>query len=128
MIVACATDDGKHFVERHFGDANQYQIYEVTQDKIKMLATIMNSSDEETMHKDPKKARQIMELLLEAKVSVGASKIFGPNITRVREKIVPVLLSNDTITAGLHVIAENLTLIEEAAERTDNRIHIDLRK
>jgi len=128
VIVACASDDGIHFIEQHFGEAQEYGIYEVNQRGVKLIEVIKNTSEEEEVHKDPKKARQIMTLLMEANVTVGLTKVFGPNISRIREKIVPVLVSCDSIESGLQAIRDNYDLVEEAIHRKENRTHIDLRK
>lgn len=127
MIVACATDDGKNFMTRHFGDAEQFQIYEWNENQFNYVKTITNTSEEEEGHADPKKAKYIMDLLLEANVDVGLTKTFGPNIKRIKSRLVPVLISNDAIEAGLATLKDHITEISEAILLTENRKHIDLR-
>jgi predicted Fe-Mo cluster-binding NifX family protein len=128
MIVACATDDGKNFMTRHFGDALQYRIYKWNGTDFNYIKTISNSSEEEEGHGDPKKAKQIMELLIEANVNVGLTKIFGPNINRIKSQFVPVLISTDNIESGLAILKKNIEEVSKAILLTENRIHIDLRK
>lgn len=127
MIIACATDDGKSFVSRHFGDAEQYEIYEWRNNQFDHLKTIVNTSEEEEGHADPKKAKNILNLLLEAKVDVGLTKIFGPNIKRIKERLVPVLVSSDDIEQGLAVLEAHLEVVSQAILLSENRKHIDLR-
>ncbi|MDY0234774.1 MAG: NifB/NifX family molybdenum-iron cluster-binding protein [Gudongella sp.] len=128
MIIACASDDGKSFVSRHFGDAQQYKIYEWSNNKFNYLKTITNTSEEENGHADPKKAKYIMEMLLKADVDVGLAKNFGPNIKRVKEKLVPVLVSTNEIEKGLAEVEKHFKEVLEATLLSENRIYVDLRQ
>ena len=47
LIVTFATDDGKTFMDRHFGDALQYEIYELDSSTARHLRTIKNTTEEE---------------------------------------------------------------------------------
>lgn len=127
MIIACATDDGKNFVKRHFGDAKKYLIYELKNGRFALTETILNTTEEEKMHADPKKAKGIVNLLVEKDVNVGLTKVFGPNIKRVKKHFVPVLVSVDSIEEGLSKVLKSSEKIIEAIELGDNREHIDLR-
>lgn len=127
MIVACATDDGELFVSRHFGDASHYDLYEWCHDRFTYVTTIVNTSEAEKEHADPKKAKHIMDLLLEAHVDVGLSKHFGPNIKRVKERLVPVLVATDVIEEGLAEVQKHFEEVVEAIARQTDRIYLDLR-
>lgn len=127
MIVACATDDGKAFISRHFGDADHYKLYQWKDNDFKYLKTITNTSEEEEGHADPKKAKHIMTLLLEENVDVGLTKVFGPNIKRIKLRLVPVLISDDDIEAGLERLKDHFVEVSEAILLSENRKHIDLR-
>jgi len=37
IITAFATDDGKSFIERHFGDSNYYYIYEMSSSGVEFI-------------------------------------------------------------------------------------------
>ncbi len=127
MIISCATDDGKNFVSRHFGDANYYEIYELIDDEFHYIDRITNTTGEEEMHADPKKAKGIVGLLVEKNVTVGLTKVFGPNIKRVKKHFVPVLISVDSIEDGLKKILKAKEEIQKQIELGENRSHIDLR-
>ncbi|NOX71644.1 MAG: hypothetical protein GXO64_03010, partial [Candidatus Micrarchaeota archaeon] len=63
--LACGTDDGTSFTNEHFGDAKFYMVYEIdTQSReIKFLKRIENTTPDEDLHGDPKKAKKISELM-----------------------------------------------------------------
>lgn len=130
MLIACATDNGKTFIDRHFGDALQYDIYKWDSAYFKYVKTIINTSeeDDEEIHGDPKKAKQILDLLLEEDVKVGVSMIFGPNIKKIRKRLVPIIVSEKTIEEGLKVIANHIEEVNHAIGLKEKNTHIDLRK
>ena len=127
MIIAFATDDGEKTMERHFGDAEYYNIYELINGSFKMIGQIVNTTEEEEGHADPVKAKGIVELLLEKNVEVGVTKVFGPNIKRVKKHFVPVLVSAETIEESLKVILDSVDIIEKEILKGDKREYIDLR-
>ncbi|MCK5764113.1 MAG: dinitrogenase iron-molybdenum cofactor biosynthesis protein [Clostridiales bacterium] len=127
MIIAVATDDGKKTIERHFGDAEYYNIYELVNGKFQLIDRIANTTEEEEMHADPVKAKGIAELLVEKNVEVGVTKVFGPNIKRIKKHFVPVLISKETVDESLEIILNSLDIIEEEILKAEKRGHIDLR-
>lgn len=127
MVVACATDDGQSFVTRHFGDAKQYEIYEWRDHQFTYLKTIVNTSEDKNKHADPQKAKQIMGLLLESKVNVGLTNNYGPNINKIKERLVPVMVSSIKIKDGLAQLEEHYEEVSQAIMFRENRRHIDLR-
>ena len=127
MIIACATDDGKNFISRHFGDAERYLIYELRDGQFVLTGTIMNTTSEEEQHADPKKAKGVLGILAEKNVNVGLTKVFGPNIKRIKKHLVPVLISVDSIEEGLAKVLEAHEKVIEAINIGDKREHIDLR-
>ncbi len=129
MIIACATDDNKKFIERHFGDAEYYDIYELKDGKFLLLETISNTTEDEAegVHGDPKKAKGIMSLLAENHVNVGLAKVFGPNIKRIKKHMLPVLVSVDNIEEGLAKVLQESETIQKEIDAGEERGHIDLR-
>jgi len=105
LKVAFATDDGKTFMGRHFGDARFYDIYELDEDQASFIKRIENTVDEEEdVHADPKKAKGISTLLLDEKVAVVVSKIFGPNIKRIKKNLSASLSGTMKSNVGLKKI------------------------
>jgi len=125
LKVAFATDDGKTFMGRHFGDARFYDIYELDEDQASFIKRIENTVDEEEdVHADPKKAKGISTLLLDEKVAVVVSKIFGPNIKRIKKKFVCIVVRDNEIDVGLKKICNNIEKIYIEWEKGKERKHI----
>ena len=110
--VAFATDNGKTFMGRHFGDADFYDIYEIDGNKANFIKRIDNTVDEEEeVHADPQKAKGISKLLLDENVNVVVSKIFGPNIKRIKKKFVCIVVKDEEIEEGINKICTNIEKI-----------------
>jgi len=129
MIVACATNDGENFVSCHFGDAKQYDIYELDGSTCRFVETIRNTTEEEKeeIHADPRKAKGIVDLLMKNNVQVGVTKVFGPNIKRVARHFVPVIANEDKISQGLKALLEDHKRIERIIEEDKKDTYLDLK-
>ncbi len=104
MRLAVATDCGECFMGRHFGDAEFYEIFEISGSGYEYVGRVTNNLDEEEGHADPKKAKGIVGLLVEQGVQVTIAKVFGPNIMRIKKHFVCVLASHDKISDGLDML------------------------
>ncbi len=127
IIAAFATDDGKTFVNRHFGDAKQYLIYEITPMEAQQLTIIRNTTGEEKTHADPNKAKGIGQLMKKRGVQVLVSKKFGANINRMRKQYVCVLISNDNIEDGVKTIQQNFERITTEWQKGSERHFLNLK-
>lgn len=119
--VAFATDDGSIFINRHFGDADNYYIYKIDNAKEKLLTIIKNTTGEEDVHADPRKAKSINELLSQNDVSVVVSKVFGPNIVRIKKKFVCVKINEDDIQIGINKVWKNINMIADEWDKGSER-------
>ncbi|OPX30116.1 MAG: hypothetical protein B1H06_00280 [Candidatus Cloacimonas sp. 4484_143] len=126
LKVAFATDNGKTFMGRHFGDADYYHIYEIDENNSELINIIKNTTEEEDIHADPKKAGSIAKLLKQENVQIVVSKIFGPNIKRIKKKFVCILMKQNSIENGIDVIKTNFLTIAEEWEIGENRKHLSL--
>lgn len=105
MLCAIATDDGTQLMDRHFGDAVQYDIYQLTGTGVLLVKTIVNpfrddGPDEHgsaVNHADRLKAGNMKELFLADDVRVLVSRRFGPNIQRMVKNFVPVVARCRTV-------------------------------
>ena len=125
FIAALATDDGKTFVDRHFGDARFYHLYTVGRDGADFLKVVPNTAPEETGHADPRKAGGIARLLKTENVNVLATRIFGPNLKRVRKKFVCVILDCHAFSEGLDFLSANIDTIAAAWEQGEEREYLN---
>jgi len=129
IITAFATDDGKSFIDRHFGDANYYAIYEISKSEIKFIKKIKNETinyKEET-HSDPKKAKGVAELLKNEKVTTVVSKIYGPNIKRIKKKFVCILMNDENFSECARIIQKKIDIIINEWNKGEVRNHLNLR-
>lgn len=130
MIIkaAFATDDGYRFMDRHFGDAEFFDIYEIDGKSSNFVKRILNSTEEkEGIHADPEKAKSVSRILSGEKINTVVSKIFGPNIKRIRRKFVCILLDDISIEDAIQKIQENYNKIENEWLMGEERSHISLR-
>jgi len=131
MIIraAFATDDGTSFISRHFGDAELFVVYEIDDGEIHFVKNIKNTSEDEReeVHADPEKARGIAALLKQEQVNTVVSRVFGPNIKRIRKQFVCVLLGDIPISEAVAVIQANKSAIQEEWLKGSERTHINLK-
>ena len=129
IIAAFATDDGVSFMDRHFGDANQYAIHEINPSEAKFIRIISNTIDEdEEVHADPKKAKNIAHLLKKKKVQVLVSKKFGANINRMKKKFVCILMNDKQISESIKTIQRNYNVIIDEWDKGEIRNFINLKQ
>ncbi len=129
IFAAFGTDDGKCFIDRHFGDSLYFDIYEITEKDTSFVKRINNSTDkdtDETAHGDPLKAGGVMGLLLKDGVNVAVSRNFGPNIKRIQKKFVCVRIVGLDIAEGIKVIQKNIDSVRKEWERGEERKHLTL--
>jgi len=112
LRVAFATDDGKVLMKRHFGDAMFYAIYEISEEESFFIKRIENTtSEEEIQHADVQKAKGISSLLKQDEVHVVVSKVFGPNIKRIKKKFVPLIVNEPGIAETIKIIQQNYSVV-----------------
>ncbi len=111
FIVAFATDDGKLFMNRHFGDAKFYLIYKISKSEIQFVEKVENTTTPEMQHADPQKAKGIVDLLKKKGVQVLVTKNFGPNIDRIKSVFVCVYISENSIDEATKTIQKHLPSI-----------------
>ncbi len=129
MIVAVATDNGENFIDRHFGDANYFDIYKLTKSSVQFIKRVENVIEEpEDVHANPEKAMGVAGLLKQENVKVVVSKVFGPNIKRIRKKFVCVIMNDESIEDALERLKHNWDTIVTEWEKGADRNHCILRK
>ncbi len=129
FITAYATDDGLSFINRHFGDANFYDIYEISTKEAKLLKRIENNTEEdsdEEIHGNPIKAQSITSILLEEGVLMVVSRVFGPNLKRIKKKFLCVIQKEGNIEESLENMKDNFPLLLEEWSKMEERNFIKL--
>jgi predicted Fe-Mo cluster-binding NifX family protein len=128
IIAAFATDDSISFMDRHFGEANQYAIHEINPSEAKFIRIISNTIDEdEEVHTDPNKAKNIADLLKKKKVQVLVSKKFGANINRMKKKFVCILMNDQLISESIMILQKNFNTIISEWDKGETRNFINLK-
>lgn len=127
LRVALATDDGIRFVDRHFGDAKYYYVYEIDELNVNFIRSIPNNSVDEKKHADPKKAKSIVKILKEDEVQVGVNLKFGPNIERVKRHFVPVIIDTESIDQGLNKLIDNYDKLVELWDKGEERSYLSFK-
>lgn len=127
LIIACATDDGRTYISRHFGDADYYALYQLEGNTCTFLRKIPNTSIKEEKHADPEKAKSVTVILKEEQVQVVISKEFGPNISRIKQHFVPVIVKVETLEAGFEKVREHIESIAAELEKGKARSFLVLK-
>ncbi|MBU8891401.1 MAG: hypothetical protein KOO66_01380 [Bacteroidales bacterium] len=130
MKVAFATDDGKTFMDRHFGDAEYYDVYEISENDWEFKKRIKNTTeeDDESIHADPEKAKGIAGLFKGENIQVLVSKVFGPNIKRIKKKFVCVLMNNNSIPESIKSLHQSIQIIDKEWSKGEDRSHLNLKE
>lgn len=123
LIVAIGTDDEKVIKpDDHIGMSKYFQIWKYSNENLALLETRENvkyKEDETRIHGDPGKATATASVLGDVNVLVG--KMMGPNITRLKNKFVPVIIRQPKIEKAKEIIKENINEIAEEKEKEDRR-------
>jgi len=125
LIIAIGTDDDKTIKDDdHVGMSKYYLMYEYSDGELVFKEKRENKKyeeDERLIHGDPEKAKKVGAVLKDVDVIVG--KIIGPNITRMTEKFVPVIIREPKIEKAIEIIKENINeIIDEKNKKERNGI------
>lgn len=99
--IAFATKDGQVYTTEHFGAAEIYAIYSFDGVEFKHLEDLRNTTEEESEDGEQGKAQSILDLLVMRKVDIVVAKRFGPNIRRIRHRLIPVIASSEDVSTTL---------------------------
>lgn len=109
LLTTFATDDTETLKDKgHFGDAECYLQYEITEDSFRFIEKFDNPKIAEIHHVkggDPKKAKGMKQFLHGSNVLV--SRQFGQNITRMLEKFVCVIIRTEQIEDAIAIVQQN---------------------
>jgi len=126
LKIAFASDDEKHLIKDHFGDAKLYLVFEIGINKADLVKKVVNESPEEQKHADPNKAKGVAGLLKPYGVQVLVNKAFGGNIKRMKTKFVCVFSKSDTIEEAIATIQARFRDIVKEWQRGEERDFLKL--
>ena len=126
LIVAFASDNGKHLTDEHFGEAKEYLIYNLSKTEAKHIDVVKNISIEEEMHADPRKSNGIAGLLKPFNVNVIVNQAFGANIKRMNKKFVCIISKHNVIDDCMANIQLNFDDVLLAHHEGEDRKHLKL--
>jgi len=115
------------FTKKHFGDSDQFLIYEVVDNTLVHKSSILNdfsSFDEGLEHGSKKKAKAIMDFLKEKDVGVMVSMQFGKNIKRINERFIPIIIYSENVQETIDAINKHMHWIldEWSEKQTDYKL------
>lgn len=132
LHIVFATDDGETFVDRHFGDAKYFDLYQITPHEVQFIKRFENTVPEHEQHDvhsaDVRKASGIAGLFNRDGVQVLVSKKFGANINRMKTKFVCVLDKEQKISESLKTIQSNFERIVVEWNKGESRHFLNLKR
>jgi len=121
LVFAIGTDDEKTIKQDdHVGMSKQFSIWKYSKGKLTFQETRDNArykEDETRIHGDPNKAKATALALKGVDVLVG--KMFGPNIVRLKNRFVCVVIRELQINKAIKIIEENIENIEKILEEKE---------
>jgi len=126
LTFAFASNNKKDLNSEHFGESEYYLIYSISKNESVFLKKIKNTSPEEKMHSDPKKAKGVANLLKPHKVQVLVNKAFGGNIIKMKQKFVCIVATQNSINENIENIKQNFDTIKKLWQQGEERDYIKL--
>ena len=121
--IAFALSQNGAFEKKHFGDADKYQIYNLSNEVFKLIHEEVNPfkvMDESSVHGTEKKANNIIGFLSQKNVSVVVSRKFGGNIKHIVKHFIPVQVYEETPEKVKTILLKHMRwLQEELDEKPD---------
>ncbi len=126
-VFAIGTDDKETIKsDDHVGMSKYFQIFKYSPkyDKLIFQETRVNPKYEEAkakVHGDPEKAKAVSLILVGIDAIVG--KMMGPNIVRLKNKFVPIIIREPRIEKAKEKIKEYINEIDEENQKTGEKRH-----
>ena len=128
LFIAFGTDDGENLNDDHVGMAKYFYVYRFFDGKEELVEQRKNvelKGDESIKHGDPEKAKATSSALENVGALVG--KKFGPNLPRLLNKFVCIVVRVHTISNAIELIHNNMDKIVEEKSKGEDRKHIVLK-
>ena len=118
--IAFALSRTGSFEKKHFGDADQYHIYHLSNEEFTLRLeqdNIFKLMDEAPGHGTRIKAEKIIELLKQKNVSVVVSRKFGANIKHIVNHFIPVEVNEETPEIVKTVLLKHMRWLQEELDK-----------
>ena len=123
LTISMGTDDSKIIKsDDHVGMSKYYLIYGYSEGEMNFKEkreNIKYQEDKTKVHGDLKKAKKVSSVLEGVDIIVG--KMLGPNIKRLKNKFVCVIIREPKIKKALEIIKENINEIVEEKNKIERR-------
>ena len=128
LLIAFGTDDGTNLNDDHVGMAKYFQVYkffEKEEEFVEKRENVKFKGDESMKHGDPEKAKATTSAVEGVDVIVG--RRFGPNLPRLVNKFVCVIVRTDTLKNAIRIIHQNIEKIIAEKNKGEDRKHLILK-
>lgn len=123
LVVAFGTDDGKNLKrDDHVGMSKYFKVYRFYDGREELIEQRENAKykeDETKVHGDPGKAKATASALESVDILIG--RMFGPNITRLKDKFVCGVVRENTVEDAIKMVHKNISEIIEEKNKSDRR-------
>ena len=124
--IAFALSQNGAFEKKHFGDADKYQIYHLSNETFKLLYEEMNPfklMDESSSHGTEKKAGNFIDFLHQKNVSIVVSRKFGTNIKHIAKHFIPVEVSVETPDKVQTILLKHMRWLHEELDNKPDQFN-----
>jgi NAD-dependent dihydropyrimidine dehydrogenase PreA subunit/predicted Fe-Mo cluster-binding NifX family protein len=123
LIFALGCEDDENMTAgEHIGSSKYYNIYKYVRGNFKFIEKRENIKYEENENHesgDPEKAEKVASVLKDVNVMVG--RMFGPNITKMRKKFVPVVIREKKVNDVLKKLNIAINEIYKEKNKKDEK-------
>lgn len=116
LKFAFAVNTTNRFKKSHFGDADKYLIYQVENDKLKLVAeeeNLARDMDESNKHGSKKKGDTIIRQLKAKNICSLVSMQFGKNIKMINKHFIPIVIYEENPEQAIKIINKHLHWIQD---------------
>jgi predicted Fe-Mo cluster-binding NifX family protein len=113
---AFAVNHDSQFEDKHFGNADKYLIYELTDNEFIFIgeeSNNFNSFDDEKSDGFSNKGMACINLLEKNSIKVLVSRQFGKNIQMVNRYFIPVIVSSESPDDVVTILKKHMRWIED---------------
>jgi predicted Fe-Mo cluster-binding NifX family protein len=112
MRFAFAVSKHNEFEEKHFGDCDTFQIYEIEKQKTTPITKVKNTF-KILEHGTQNKGDLITNVLKKENVNVLVSMQFGKNIKIINKHFIPIIIHSSKLEEVIKVLEKHIHWIED---------------